>query len=399
MYTYKYLIVGGGMAGDSAVGGIRSIDSDGSIGMIGAEGSRPYDRPPLSKKLWSGKPLETIWRGNATPGLTYHLGRRVVSIDRDEKVVTDDRDHRYRYERLLLATGGTPRTLPFEVPGIIYFRTLKDYWRLRSEALPGKRVAVIGGGFIGSELAAALVGAGCKVTMVFPETHIGARTFPADLGEYLDDYYHKLGVTVRAQRMLEAAEHREEGYRLTLTASEGHRKRETLKTDIVVAGLGITPNTELAQAAGLTVDNGIVVDERLRTTDTSIFAAGDVASFQSTALDKRMRVEHEDNANTMGAAAGAAMAGKEAPYNHQPSFYSDLFDLGYEAVGELDSRLAVVSDWTEPFRKGVLYYLRDERVVGVLLWNVWDKVPEARTLIASKQAVTSADLIGRISDK
>jgi NADPH-dependent 2,4-dienoyl-CoA reductase/sulfur reductase-like enzyme len=151
--------------------------------------------------------------------------------------------------------------------------------------------------------------------------------------------------------------------------------------DIVVAGLGIQPNVELAEQAGLRVDNGIVVDELLRTSAPDIFAAGDVANFANPALGIRMRVEHEDNANSMGAAAGRAMAGQGTPYTHLPFFYSDLFALGYEAVGELDPRLDVVSDWKEPFREGVVYYLKDGRVRGVLLWNIFGKVDAARALI------------------
>ena len=169
-----------------------------------------------------------------------------------------------------------------------------------------------------------------------------------------------------------------------------------LLVDGVVAGIGIEPNIALAQAAGLEVDNGIVVDALLRTSHPDIYAAGDVANFANPALGKRMRVEHEDNANTMGRHAGRNMAGEQAPYDHLPFFYSDLFDLGYEAVGELDARLEIVADWKEPFREGVLYYLRDGRVRGVLLWNVWEQVDAARRLIAEPGPFQPNDLIGRL---
>jgi NADPH-dependent 2,4-dienoyl-CoA reductase/sulfur reductase-like enzyme len=165
-----------------------------------------------------------------------------------------------------------------------------------------------------------------------------------------------------------------------------------------VAGLGILPNTELAQAAGLSVDDGIVVDDLLQASRPGVFAAGDVASFPNAALAMRMRVEHEDNANTMGRQAGRNMAGAGERYMHLPYFYSDLFDLGYEAVGELDARLEVVSDWKEPYREGVVYYLRDGRVRGVLLWNVWGQVDRARELIASPQAVRPDSLRGRLGN-
>jgi NADPH-dependent 2,4-dienoyl-CoA reductase/sulfur reductase-like enzyme len=166
--------------------------------------------------------------------------------------------------------------------------------------------------------------------------------------------------------------------------------------DAVVAGLGIVPATELALAAGLAVEDGILVDERLTTSHPAVFAAGDVARFPASALGRRIRVEHEDNALTMGRAAGRAMAGDESPYRHLPSFYSDLFELGYEAVGELDPRHEIVADWKEPFREGVVYYLESGRVRGVLLWNTWGQVDAARALIENASPVRREDLLGRI---
>jgi NADPH-dependent 2,4-dienoyl-CoA reductase/sulfur reductase-like enzyme len=171
-----------------------------------------------------------------------------------------------------------------------------------------------------------------------------------------------------------------------------------LLVDGVVAGIGIEQNVALARAAGLEVGDGVVVDTLLRTSHPDIYAAGDVASFSNPALGTRMRVEHEDNANTMGRHAGRNMAGEQAPYDHLPFFYSDLFDLGYEAVGELDARLEIVADWKEPFREGVQYYLRDGRVRGVLLWNVWEQVDAARRLIAAPGPFRAEDLVGRLPE-
>jgi len=165
----------------------------------------------------------------------------------------------------------------------------------------------------------------------------------------------------------------------------------------VVAGLGIEPNVALAEVAGLACSNGILVDAHLRTTHPDVYAAGDVANVFSDALGRRLRVEHEDAALTMGRAAGRAMAGDPAPYTHLPSFYSDLFDMGYEAVGTLDARLEMVPDWKEPFREGVIYYVEDGRVRGVLLWNVWGQVDAARALIGEPGPFRPEDLRGRIS--
>jgi NADPH-dependent 2,4-dienoyl-CoA reductase/sulfur reductase-like enzyme len=275
----------------------------------------------------------------------------------------------------LLATGGTPRRLPFDTGQIIYFRTYDDYRRLRALATEPRRFAVLGGGFIGSEVAAALRTVGRDVVMLVPENGIGARVFPADLSRFLVGYYREQGVDVRTGEGLTGLS--EDGGQVVVKTTSG----QAIPVDVVVAGLGIQPNVELAEQAGLRVDNGIVVDELLRTSAPDIFAAGDVANFANPALGTRLRVEHEDNANTMGAAAGRAMAGQGTPYTHLPFFYSDLFALGYEAVGELDPRLDVVSDWKEPFREGVVYYLKGGRVRGVLLWGIFGKVDAARALI------------------
>jgi NADPH-dependent 2,4-dienoyl-CoA reductase/sulfur reductase-like enzyme len=182
---------------------------------------------------------------------------------------------------------------------------------------------------------------------------------------------------------------------LKVRNSQGQGEREVV-ADGVVAGIGIQPNVELAQAAGLEVDNGIRVDASLRTSRPDIYAAGDVANFYNPALDQRLRVEHEDNANTMGRLAGQAMAGRTVIYDHLPYFYSDLFELGYEAVGEVDSQLETVADWKEPYREGVVYYLRDGRMRGVLLWNVWEQVDAARKLIAERGPFRPETVKGRL---
>jgi NADPH-dependent 2,4-dienoyl-CoA reductase/sulfur reductase-like enzyme len=390
MPRYTYLIIGGGMAADAAVRGIRQVDPIGSIGLIGAEPDPPYDRPPLSKGLWKGEPLDGIWRGTDSQGVTFHLARTARSLDVRAKQVNDDRGTVYTFDKLLLATGGAPRRLPFGGDHIIYFRTLADYRRLRALADRGRRFAVIGSGFIGSEIAAALRMNGQEVVLVFPGAAIGARLFPPDLARFLNEFYRQHGVEVLAGDVAVGLEAR--GERFALHTRGG----QEILVDGVVAGVGIQPNLELARAAGLAVDGGIVVDEFLRTSHPDVYAAGDVAAFWLAALGQRRRLEHEDNARTMGAFAGRAMAGAPAPYHHLPFFYSDLFELGYEAVGEVDARLATVADWHEPYREGVVYYLHEGRVRGVLLWNVWGQVGAARRLIAAPGPVRPEDLHGRL---
>ena len=390
MPDYRYLIVGGGMTADAAARGIRELDSSGSIGVIGAEADPPYARPPLSKALWKGEPLESVWRNTADAGVKLHLGRRASNLDLKRKSVTDDQRAEYTFDKLLIATGGTPRRLPFG-DDIIYYRTIGDFRRLHELVEQGRSFAVIGGGFIGSEIAAALALNECRVTMLFPEQGIGARLFPADLSRFLVDYYREKGVDVRPGESVTAIDRA--GSQSEIVTKGGTR----LKVDAVVAGIGITPNVELATVAGLKTEDGILVDERLRATHDDVFAAGDVARFHSPALNTRLRVEHEDNAVTMGKAAGRSMAGDEAPYTHLPFFYSDLFDLGYEAVGEMDPRMEIVADWKDKFRTGVVYYTSEDKVRGVLLWNVWGQVDAATQLIAKAEPVRAPDLVGRIS--
>jgi NADPH-dependent 2,4-dienoyl-CoA reductase/sulfur reductase-like enzyme len=390
MPDYRYLIIGGGMTADAAARGIRELDGTGSIGIISAEVDSPYARPPLTKALWKGDPVESVWRNTADVRVFIELGRRASQLDLERRTVTDDQGAEYTYGSLLLATGGTPRRLPFGGDEIIYYRTLSDYRRLHELAGQGKSFAVIGGGFIGSEIAAALAMNKCRVTMLFPEAGIGARLFPADLARFLVDYYREKGVDVRPGESVTDVSRN--GAQLTITLKGGAR----LTADAVVAGIGIAPNVDLATSAGIATDDGILVDDRLRTSHHDVFAAGDVARFHNPALGQRLRVEHEDNAVTMGRAAGRSMAGDETPFTHLPFFYSDLFDLGYEAVGEMDPRTDLVTDWKEPFRSGVVYYTSAGRVRGVLLWNVWGHVEAARTLIGEPGPFSAAELVGRI---
>jgi NADPH-dependent 2,4-dienoyl-CoA reductase/sulfur reductase-like enzyme len=391
----RYLIVGGGMTADAAVQGIREADPDGSIGLISMEADPPYDRPPLTKGLWKGKPLESIWRKSQAADVDLHLGRTVQALDVEQKRVTDDRGADYTYEKLLLATGGTPRRLPFGNEAILYYRTLADYRRLREMTDRGGRFAVIGGGFIGSEIAAALAMNGKEVVMLFPEEGIGSRMFPRDLSQFLNAVYREKGVTVLPGTTAVGLAPRGAQWELMIKDAEGPRE---IVVDGIVAGIGIVPNIRLAEGAGLTIENGIAVDEYLRTSRPDIYAAGDVASFLNPDLGRRLRVEHEDNANTMGMRAGRNMAGRAEPYDYLPFFYSDLFEWGYEAVGDLNPRLDLIADWEAPNRKGVVYYLHEGRVRGVLLWNVWGQVDAARRLIAEPGPFQPEALKGRLPE-
>jgi NADPH-dependent 2,4-dienoyl-CoA reductase/sulfur reductase-like enzyme len=391
MTSYKYLLVGGGMTADAAARGIRAVDPHGTIGLFSLEPDPPYKRPPLSKGLWLGKPIEKVWLQTESLGLEMHLATGIASLDPRAKRVRDDRGEEHSYDSLLLATGGTPRRLAFGGESVIYFRTMRDYQRLRASTEHGRRYAVIGGGFIGSEIAAALAINGKTVVMVFPDPGICARVFPQDLSQFLNRAFQAKGVELISGDAV-------------VGISDGPKPGLTLKTrgelsvDGVIAGLGIQPNIGLAQAAGLEIRNGgIAVDEGLRTSAPGVYSAGDVASFHNPVLDTFLRVEHEDNALRMGEAAGRAMAGEAVRYLHLPYFYSDLFDAGYEAVGELDPQSETFADWIEPYQKGVVYYLHAGRVRGVLAWNIFGLMDKARALIAEPGPIQPAGLKGRLT--
>jgi NADPH-dependent 2,4-dienoyl-CoA reductase/sulfur reductase-like enzyme len=332
----------------------------------------------LSKELWSEKKtLDDIWCATEQMGAEIIRARRAVSLDTTKEEVVDHEGDAYRYEQLLIATGGTPRRLPFGGDRVIYFRTCEDYRRLRKLAQEAVHFAVLGGGFIGAEIAAALKANQKQVTMVFPESAVCGPMLPPDFASTLNAYYEDHGVTVVAGYKPSAID-ADKGV-LGIQLENGHM----FSVDGIVAGIGIDPNTELAESGGLDVDDGIVVDEQLRTKHPHVFAAGDVANFYNPILDKRIRVEHVDNALTMGEIAGRNMAGGEQPYHHLPYFYSDLFDLGYEAVGETDPSLEAVTDLQDPKQKGCIFYMKKARVRGVVFWNLFGKLAAGRELIAA----------------
>lgn len=395
MTDFRYLIVGGGMVADSAARGIRELDADGSIGIISEDVDRPYARPALSKKLWTDP--EFSWDDKVDlhteeTGATFVLGTRVTAIDRDAKTVTTDQGDTHGYERLLIATGGKPRGLDGLEPSdrVLDYRSAADYRKLREFADAGAHVVVVGGGYIGTEITAGISQNGAKVTFVDPDEVVGGRMFPADLAHAFQQRFVDAEVDLRLGRRVESGTQTAD--RVVLTLDDG----TTVEADAVVVGLGIEPVTQLAADAGLTVRDGIVVSSTLRTDDESIFAAGDVAEYPDRILGTR-RVEHVDNAQQQGRQAGRNLADADETYDHTPMFYSDVFDMGYEAVGQVSSSLHTVEDWQEPTVTGVVYYLDDDQVVkGVLLWNVWDKTDEARKVLADAHSLTPDMLIGRI---
>ena len=396
MQTYQYIIVGGGMTGSAAVMEIRKKDSKGSIAMFSKENFLPYNRPPLTKGLWDGKDVEDIVRPMQDYDVELFLNTAVKRISPESKTVTDEHGEKYKYDKLLLATGGHPIHLPDVPEGVIFYRTRADYHKLKELVSAKDQFCVIGGGFIGSEIAAALNKQDKQVTMIFPETGISGLRFPDDLAKFLNDYYREKGVDVLDGYLVKSIN--KKGARFQVAYK--HIDEETIENktfDAVIVGVGIKPNIYLAEEAGLEVDDGIVVNEYLQTTDPDIFAAGDVAYFFNTGLGRRVRVEHEDNANTMGAAAGRNMSAEMEKYDHFPFFYSDLFDLGYEAVGEMNKDFEIFEDWIEEFKKGTIYYLDQGKIRGLIFWNLWGQVDKGRKLISEGKTYQQSDLKGLFS--
>lgn len=407
--TYRYVILGGGMTADAAAKAIRKADPDGSLLLVSDEPVAPYKRPPLSKGMWKGDDEVRLDLRTAAVGGELRLGRRATDVDLAGRRVELDDGHSVGYERLLLATGANARELPGTPSGgpVVAYRRLSDYHAVRARSGPGRVAVVVGGGFIGSEMAAALTLAGSKVHLAYPQQELGAGRLPPQVARLVGEKYRARGVELHPRTKVEGAA--VDGEAVEVTLGDGGQ----ITADLLVVGIGAVPNDSLARAAGLQVDDGVWVDDHLRafladgaplvTGDLGVFAAGDVANFAFPGMATRMRIEHEDNAYKMGAAAGQQMAasylGTQAePYTHLPFFYSDLFDDGYEAVGMLDPRLELVSDWSEPGKAGVFYFLDGGVPRGVLLWNTWGQVDAARDLIVAGEKLTPDQLIGRLPE-
>ncbi|MEJ5915029.1 NAD(P)/FAD-dependent oxidoreductase [Pseudokineococcus sp. 1T1Z-3] len=394
-----YVIVGGGMVADAAARGIRSRDADARIVVLGEDADPPYTRPALSKKLWVDPDFTEADNDCGTAadtGAEVRTSVRVTAVDTAAQTVTTDAGEVLGYESLLLATGGRTKPGPIEDgERVISFRTAQDYRDLRRLAGEQRHVVVVGGSYIGTEIAAALSQNDTRVTLVTPDDVLGASMFPPDLALHFQRMFAGAGVTIRPGARVTGGQTREDGVDVELDDDGG-----PLSADAVVLGLGIAPSTELAEAAGLAVDDGIVVDEHLRTSDPHVYAAGDVAQYVDKVLGTT-RVEHVDNAKTMGQAVGELMAGRTEPHEHTPFFYSMVHGTRYEAVGVLDGSADVVEDWQSEDGvggPGVVYYLDDERrVTGVLLWAISGKTDEATAVLAEGTPQEESALRGRIS--
>jgi NADPH-dependent 2,4-dienoyl-CoA reductase/sulfur reductase-like enzyme len=370
MERYKYVIIGGGLAGQRGADGIRKVDEGGSVALVTMERHAPYQRPPLSKGYLMGKDgLDKVYIKEDAyydeNNIDVIHGVQATWLAPDTHAVTLDNDQMLEYEKLLLATGGYAHRLPIpgnELPGIYTLRTIEDSDAIRKAAEDAKRALILGGSFIGSEVASSLAQIGLEVTMVFPESRLLRAIAPEELSVALHATYESNGVRILAGDTPDRLKGDGRVEQAVLTSGE------TLDVELVVMGVGIRLNTELARVSGLerTERGAVVVDEYLRTSEPDIYAAGDIAAWPDATFGKRLRVEHWDVARRQGRRAGQNMAGNAKPYTALPYFFSDLFDLSFEVWGDLTS-------WDQAVLRGSLesnsfayYYFDQGRLTGVL---------------------------------
>ena len=389
MTSYDHLIIGGGQVADDAARALREHGATGSIGILSSDEDAPYTRPALTKKLWIDPEFgeDAVPLGTAEDtGAELRVRTVVTAIDREAKQVELEGGERIGYGTLLLGTGSEPRRLEGpEDERVIHFRSFADYRTLRHLLTDGSRAVVVGGGYIGAEIAASLSLNGAHVTLVFPDDVLGASQFPPSLAQRYQKLFTDHGVELLPGRRAEQITVQDDAD-VGVALDDG----TAVGGDVVVIGLGAEPRLDLARQAGLEVSEGVVVDEHLRTSDPAIWAAGDIVEYPYAILG-RTRIEHVDHARESGAAAGRAMAGDDAPYDHTPYFYSMVYGVRWEAVGTLDPSLEVLEVHHDT-RRSVVYYLDDQgRPVGVLMWQIEGARDAARTVIAD--GITDRDLL------
>lgn len=379
------------MTADAAARGIRSRDEEGEIILLSDERDAPYDRPPLSKELLTGEVGEEgVRRDTGSLGVDVRTGTRIRELDRTAQAVVDSKGNRYAYGRLLLATGARPRRLEGPDDGVIYFRSLEDARALLRKATEGASVGIVGGGFIGSEVAASLIQRGCEVHQYFPEAAPMALHLPDAFSRLLATSLEEAGVGVNSGVAVLGVERDKDGHRLITDGGD-----PGAAFDVVVAGLGVRPSTALAERAGLAVEDGIVVDERLRTSDPRVFAAGDVARFPVPWLGGRYRVEHEEHANESGLLAGQAMAGAEVHYDPLPYVYSQVGPVTLEILG-IPARGGRWECRTpqDPSGRGLAVCRDDDGVItGVVVWNRPGRARRLKEVLRGSRTVGLDELL------
>jgi 3-phenylpropionate/trans-cinnamate dioxygenase ferredoxin reductase subunit len=388
------IIVGAGMAGGKAALTLREEGFDGRVLLIGEEPDPPYERPPLSKEYLRGE----VDRGAfavadaddyAEEGIELLLGRRAERVEPGERAVVLDGGERLRYDRLLLATGAEPRRLPIpgaELDGVLLLRTVADSEALRGRLAASPRLVVIGAGWIGSEVAASARQMGAAVTVVEPRAVPLQHVVGEQVGAVFADLHREHGVEMLLGEGVEAIEG---AGRVERVRTAGGR---VLDCDLVLVGVGASPRTAPAEDAGLAVDNGILVDEHLRTSAPDVFAAGDVANAHHPLYGRRIRVEHWANALEQGPAAARSMLGSQQPYDKLPFFFSDQYDTGLEYRGFATEWDRVVVRGDLGGREAIVFWVADGRVVAAMNLNVWDVGEPIERLLRARPVIDDRKL-------
>jgi 3-phenylpropionate/trans-cinnamate dioxygenase ferredoxin reductase subunit len=394
MSNQTFVIVGASLAGAKAAGELRERGFDGRIVLVGAEAERPYERPPLTKDYLQGKSERDKAYVHeegfyTSQEIDLRLEAVAEAIDPATSTVTLAGGEALGYDGLLLTTGAEPRRLSVsgaDLDGVHYLRTLSDCDALRERLSAGGHVAVVGAGWIGSEFAASARQAGLDVTVIDPLALPNERIFGPEIGAFYRDVHLAHGVEMVLEDGVDALEGN--GSVRAVRTANGRR----VECDFVVVGVGVVPRVKLAEAAGLTVENGVQVDAALKTSAPNVYAAGDVANAWHPFYERHIRVEHWANALNQGPAAARSMLGDTVSYDRIPYFYSDQYDVGMEYSG-------YATEWDEVVFRGdreggefVAFWLADGRVVGGMNVNVWDVNEHVQALIRSRQPVAADTL-------
>ena len=390
----SYVIVGAGIAGNAAAETLRKQGFEGEVHLVGAEPHRPYDRPPLSKEFLSGskeqdklffKPEDFY----AEHSIQLHLGTEATALDPTSKTLTLVDGASLRFDKLLLATGSRVRTLPIpgsELEGIHYLRTIDDSQAIAQSMNSASRVVIVGAGFIGSEVAAVCKTAGLEVTVLEIQPQPMAHILGEEMGAIYANLHTSRGIDLRLQEGISGI--RGSSRAEQVITDQGN----AIDCDFVVIGVGIAPDTALAESAGLEVDRGILVDEHCQTSHPDIYAAGDVANWFHPGLGHRLRVEHWDNALNQGAAAAKSMLGAAEPYSPTLYFWSDQYDLNIQYLGHATEWDEIAIRGNPGEEKFTAFYLKDGSVHGALVVNNFRDIRPTRTLIDQKTSITAASL-------
>jgi 3-phenylpropionate/trans-cinnamate dioxygenase ferredoxin reductase subunit len=397
--TDPMVVVGGGLAGGKAVETLRDEGYDGPVVILTEEPERPYERPPLSKDyLNGGKDRDVIYVHEAgwydEHDVELRTGVRAVGLDPAGHTLELDGGERVPYRAVLLATGAAPRRLRIpgaDLDGVLTLRTAADSDRLKSELSSGDRqVVVIGAGWIGLEVAAAARSYGNPVTVVEPQPAPLRQVLGDEIGGVFAQLHRDNGVDLRLNTgVSEFRGGSSGGGRVRAVVTDGG---DEIPADLVVVGVGVVPRTELAEAGGLQVDNGVVVDSALRASAPDVFAAGDIASWLHPLYGRHIRVEHWANALNGGPAAARAMLGQDVVYDRLPYFFTDQYDLGmeYSGLGGKDQRVVTRGDVAG--REFVAFWLDGDRVRAAMNVNVWDVTDDLQALIRADRPVDDARL-------